>query len=95
MNRKGKKDIANNVTQGPNLMSALWTVRDVARFLRKSCRWIWYALQVPPSEPGSIPHVRLGRSPRFLPELIVRWVQDGCPPVATFEAWIIRKKRKG
>jgi len=70
----------------------LWTTQDVARFLRKSPRWVQYATQASAAVPGSIPHVRLGRSVRFDPELVQAWVKQGCPPAATFSAW--RQSRK-
>ncbi len=65
----------------------LWTVKDAATFLRKSPRWIFYALQVPEHEPGSIPHSKLGRNPRFIPDDLRVWAAQGFPPAATFKAW--------
>ena len=38
-------------------------------------------------EPGSIPHVRIGSSPRFLPSDLEAWVRTGCPPAADFAEW--------
>lgn len=52
----------------------LWDVKDVAKFLKRSERWVFGRL----SE-GSIPHVRLGTAPRFIPSKIRSWVEDGCP----------------
>ncbi|HLX68478.1 MAG TPA: helix-turn-helix domain-containing protein [Verrucomicrobiae bacterium] len=65
----------------------LWTVKDAAAFLRKSPRWIFYSLQIPENEPGSIPHSKLGRNPRFIPDDLKAWASAGFPPAATFKAW--------
>lgn len=67
----------------------LWTVRDVARYLARSDRWVWSGLRHPDTEKGSIPHQRLppGGTPRFDPEEIKEWVRAGCSPVATFRQW--------
>lgn len=78
----------------PDGLTPLWTVEHAAKFLRKSMRWVFYALRVPPTEPGSIPHVRLGRSPRFDPATLREWVAQGCPPVAMFRAWQIKQQKK-
>lgn len=71
----------------PTLADTLWTVKDAAAFLRKSPRWIFYALQTPETEEGSIPHSKLGRNPRFIPADIRTWAAQGFPPAATFRAW--------
>jgi len=65
----------------------LLTVKDLAVFLRKSARWVWYNLRRREDEPGSIPHVKLGKSPRFILEDVQAWVAAGFPPAATFKAW--------
>jgi hypothetical protein len=67
---------------------ALWLVKDLARYLGRSPRWISYALCRADTEPGSIPHLRLpGGAPRFDPAEIEKWVREGCPPAATFRSW--------
>ena len=71
--------------------STLWNVPRCAEFLGKSPRWLWSALKNRANEPGSVPHVRIGASPRFIPTDIEEWVRQGCPPAATFAAWRERK----
>ncbi len=79
--------------------TTLWSVPDAAKYLQKSPRWIWSALTRRPDEPGSIPHVRVGSSPRFFPDDLAAWVRAGCPPAATFAKWNAaeqkRQKRAG
>jgi len=70
-----------------NAPPVLWDVQACAAYLGKSPRWIWSALTRRPEEPGSIPHVRIGRTPRFLQSDIAEWVRHGCPPAATFNGW--------
>jgi hypothetical protein len=70
-----------------NSAPALWDVAACAQFLGKSPRWLWSALRRSPEEPGSIPHVRIGRSPRFFPDDIAEWVRQGCPPPAMLAQW--------
>lgn len=67
--------------------AALWDVRACATYLKKSPRWLWSALHCQPGEKGSIPHVRVGASPRFIPTDIEEWVRQGCPSAATFTEW--------
>jgi hypothetical protein len=67
--------------------TTLWTVRDCAAYLRRSPRWLWSTIAHRPEEPGSIPHFRIGSSPRFFPDDIAAWVRQGCPPAATFADW--------
>jgi hypothetical protein len=74
-------------TERPVVVEALWDVRACAVFLRKSPRWLWSALKNRPDEPGSVPHVRVGATPRFVPADIENWVRQGCPPAATFADW--------
>ena len=72
----------------------LWTAKQAAAYLAKSERWLCYALRIPPGEPGSIPHARIGRNVRFDGDELREWVRDGCPPAATFKAWRGSGKRK-
>ena len=68
----------------------LWDVKDVAKFLKRSERWVYTALALDESERGSIPHVRIGlaSAPRFAPAAIRAWVDAGCPPFGEFrKAW--------
>jgi len=71
-------------TERPAANATLWDVKACAKFLGKSPRWLWSAITRRPEEGGSIPHVRVGASPRFFPEDIAAWVRAGCPPAATF-----------
>lgn len=73
---------------------ALWTVKECAAFLRRSPRWVWSALTYQPTEAGSIPHVRIGASPRFFPDDIAAWVRAGCPPAATFAKWNATEQKR-
>jgi hypothetical protein len=65
----------------------LWNVPQVAKYLGKSPRWVWAALARPDEAPGSIPHHRVGRSPRFDPADIAAWVKAGCPEVRVWRNW--------
>ena len=67
--------------------TVLWTVREAATFLRISERKLWYGLRTPENEAGSIPHVRFGKMPRFVPDDLKRWAAEGFPPAATFKEW--------
>lgn len=58
----------------------LWDVAAAGRFLRKSKRWLYGALAIPKDRKGSIPHYRVGASPRFCPGELRQWVVRGCPP---------------
>lgn len=64
----------------------LWAVSDLARYLKRSQRWVWSQLDVPGKRTGRIPHLRIGKAPRFIPEEIFRWVRLGCPSVADFDS---------
>src|SRR5436190_21538332 len=76
-------------------LDTLCTLAETARFLKKSPRWVWSALTRRPEEPGSLPHFRIGTSPRFFPDDMAAWVRAGCPPAATFAAWReAQEKRK-
>ena len=77
-----------------NATAPLWDVRACARYLQKSPRWLRSALVRQPDEPGSIPHIRVGSSPRFIPEDIAAWVRQGCPPAATFAEWHGTKEKR-
>jgi predicted DNA-binding transcriptional regulator AlpA len=81
-----------SATQETPPFPTLWDVKACAKFLGRSPRWVYRALSVPPSLPGSIPHFRLGASPRFIPDDISAWLAQGCPPAASFLAW---KKAEG
>jgi predicted DNA-binding transcriptional regulator AlpA len=65
----------------------LWDVNACAQYLGRSPRWVWAALRRRPDDAGSIPHVRIGRSPRFFPDDIAAWVRQGCPPAAMLAQW--------
>lgn len=71
----------------PGGFAPLWSVADCARYLGRSVRWVQNALTRRDDEHGSIPHIRLGRAPRFIPEDVATWVAGGCPPAAVFRAW--------
>ena len=85
----------------PGNVAPLWTVRDVARFLARSERWIWDSLSADPAKPGSLPFIRIpgGRgcrgegSPRFVAADIQFWVASGCPPAAVFRSWQEAEKK--
>lgn len=71
----------------PGAIEPLWTVEDAAKYLRKSKRWVQYALLVPETEPGSMPHIRIGRNVRFEPAALREWIVADCPPAATLKKW--------
>ncbi|MBE7461920.1 MAG: hypothetical protein HS116_00375 [Planctomycetes bacterium] len=71
----------------PDTSTSLWRAQDCAAYLRRSPRWLWAQLSRPADQPGSIPHVYVGRTPRFFPDDIAEWVRQGCPPAATFAQW--------
>jgi hypothetical protein len=56
---------------------------------------MYSAIRTRAEEPGSIPHSRVGDTPRFVPEDIREWVRVGCPPAATFAEWQRADKKKG
>jgi hypothetical protein len=81
-------------TNTPSInVAALWSVTECARFLGKSPRWILSAIARRPADKGSIPHVRIGKSPRFFPNDIVEWVRLGCPPAEVLVEWKKPRKR--
>ncbi len=49
----------------------LWTVHDVARFLKASTSWTYKA-----AERGELPCIRIGAMLRFEPEAISAWVRN-------------------
>ena len=72
----------------PVAQESLWTIKDVARYLARSERWVARALRRSDADPGSLPHYRLpGGAPRFDPAEVEEWFHAGCPPVATFRSW--------
>ena len=71
----------------------LWNAAQCAQYLGKSPRWLWSALTRRAEEPGSVPHVRIGKTPRFFPDDIAAWVRAGCPPAATFAEWIAAEEK--
>lgn len=76
------------------VLERLWTIKEAAAFLRKSERWLWYALKRPPDEPGSVPHVKLGKSPRFMQDDLKAWAAAGFPPAGTFKTWKESEERR-
>jgi len=85
------KEVGN---KAPAMTDALWTIKESAAYLRKSERWLWYALKTPEHEAGSVPHVKLGRSPRFIPDDLKAWAAAGFPPAATFKEWQEAENRR-
>ncbi|GMV83419.1 MAG: hypothetical protein AMXMBFR7_46030 [Planctomycetota bacterium] len=75
-------------------IAALWDVKACAHFLKRSPRWVYAALTCKPNAPGSIPHVRIGKAPRFIPADLQAWVRMGCPPTATFQQWSQAQPRR-
>jgi hypothetical protein len=84
---KGDNMEVETQTSTPTVTETLWTVKQAARFLQKSERWIFGQLNIDENEHGSIPHVRLGRSPRFIPDDLRSWASEGFPPAAAFKEW--------
>ena len=70
----------------PPTVSALWTVHECAAYLKKSTRWLWREIAR-----GSVPHVRVGKSPRFYPEEIDAWLRSGCRNAAALRAQTFSK----
>jgi excisionase family DNA binding protein len=54
---------------------ALWTVRDVATFLKVSKSWVYHR-----AEAGELPCLRIGGLLRFLPKAIRAFAGDGGTP---------------
>lgn len=89
----------SDIAAMPLNTGSLWSVKECAIFLKRSPRWVWSAILRRVEEAGSIPHVRVGKSPRFFPDDIAAWIRAGCPPAATFAQWNAteqkRQKRAG
>lgn len=66
-------------------MPQLWTVKEAAAYLRKSESWVWQAVRTPEDQSGSIPHAKLGKSPRFIPEEMQAWAASGFVSAADFK----------
>ena len=56
----------------------LWTVAEVAAFLKVSRSWVYHRL-----ESGLLPHIRVGGLVRFEPSAIRAHVSAGCSSPAT------------
>jgi excisionase family DNA binding protein len=54
---------------------ALWTVKEVARYLRASVSFAYKA-----AERGDLPCIRVGALLRFDPAAVAAWVQTGRKP---------------
>ena len=72
----------------------LWTVQDCANYLKKTVRWVQSATRRRAEIEGSIPHIRVGVSPRFIPDDIATWAKQGCPPAATYKTWQETEERR-
>ena len=70
---------------------AMWDVKTFSKYVGKSIRWTWEHLRKKPNERGSIPHLRIGESPRFEPDIIRDWARAGCPPAEQFSRGGVRK----
>jgi hypothetical protein len=68
-----------------NVNHSLWSIEQAASFLKKSVRWIQYAMKMPADEAGSIPHGRVGKKPVFFPDALAEWVARGCPPAVAIK----------
>ena len=79
----------------PGGVAPLWKIKELCVFLGRKRRWAEYAIKIPDTQVGSVPHVRVGRSPRFDPETIREWALAGCPPAADFAAWNRKKMKHG
>lgn len=58
----------------PNIVTdfeALWTVGDVAGYLKVSTSWVYKR-----AESGELPHLRIGGHLRFDPDQVRRWVRS-------------------
>jgi excisionase family DNA binding protein len=53
--------------------NGLWTVAEVAAFLKVSRSWVYHRL-----ESGLLPHIRVGGLVRFDPSAIRAHVSSGC-----------------
>jgi excisionase family DNA binding protein len=59
---------------GPPPDEALWTVRDVARYLKASPSWVYRSAAA-----GELPSVHIGGLLRFIPRVICSFASDGGP----------------
>jgi excisionase family DNA binding protein len=67
----------------------LWTVAEVAAFLKVSRSWVYHRL-----ESGLLPHIRVGGLVRFDPSAIRAHVSAGCSsPTARAASATIRSVR--
>lgn len=64
---------------GPGQIETMWTVREVAAFLRKSTRWVYEEAAAPPDDPLRIPCTRIGGNLRFDPPRVIAWAKTGVP----------------
>jgi hypothetical protein len=79
---EAKQDFSK-IPDPANPKEPLWTVDDLAEYMKRSRRWVYGALSRDPASPGSLPHVRIpGGAARFVPDVIRRWIELGCPPAA-------------
>jgi len=69
----------------PNDVEALWTVADVAAYLRVSRSWVYHRAEV-----GELPCLRIGALLRFDPTRIRAYARGETPPGATVVA--LRKR---
>lgn len=64
------------ITIGAEEVEPLWTVHEVAAYLKKSVSWVRQA-----SAAGRIPTLRIGGSVRFDPDQIRAWATGKPAPV--------------
>jgi excisionase family DNA binding protein len=58
-------------------MSKLWTVDDVVTFIGMSKTWVYRHV-----EANRIPHRKIGRVVRFVPDEVMAWVDSQRAPAA-------------
>jgi hypothetical protein len=66
------------------LAEPLWTAQDVARYLRKSIRWVYG--EAGASDADRLPCLRIGASLRFEPEAVRSWARRGVAARSTPDA---------
>jgi hypothetical protein len=76
-----------------NVNHSLWSIEEAGVFLKKSVRWIQYAMTKPADDPGSIPYIKIGKKPVFFPDALAEWVARGCPPAVAVKARAIADRR--
>lgn len=91
---QAEEKVGRHVAELEAVGECLWSVKQAAAYLHKSERWVWSALRLPPTESGSVPHIRLGRTPRFDPAMLRQWIAWGTPPAETFRQWRERQTKK-